>query len=29
LPQTNHHIHAPQQGVVRWRLIVIADHDPK
>lgn len=29
LPPQNHHQHAPHQGVVRWRLIVYADHAPK
>jgi hypothetical protein len=29
LPPQNHHEHTPQQGAIRWRLIVFADHDPK
>lgn len=29
LPPQNHHQHAQGQGVIRWRLIVFADHKPK
>jgi hypothetical protein len=29
LPPQNHHTHMPQQGHIRWRLIVWADHNPK
>ena len=29
LPPQNHHQHAPNQGTIRWRLIVYADHQPK
>jgi len=29
LPPQNHHQHTPQQGIVRWLLIVYADHTPK
>jgi hypothetical protein len=29
LPPQNHHAHTPQQGTIRWRLIVYADHNPK
>lgn len=25
LPPQNHHQHSPQQGTIRWRLIVYAD----
>jgi hypothetical protein len=28
LPPQNHHQHTPQQGPIRWRLIVFADHRP-
>ena len=28
LPPQNHHTHSPQQGAIRWRLIVYADHRP-
>lgn len=28
LPPQNHHSHTPQQGAIRWRLIVFANHDP-
>jgi len=28
LPPQNHHSHTAQQGAIRWRLIVFADHDP-
>ncbi len=28
-PPQNHHQHTQQQGTIRWRLIVYADHDPK
>lgn len=28
-PPQNHHQHTPQQGAVRWRLAVYADHRPK
>jgi hypothetical protein len=29
LPRQDHHTHSPLQGVIRWRLIVWADHNPK
>jgi hypothetical protein len=29
LPPQTHHTHTPQQGTIRWRLIVWADHNPK
>lgn len=29
LPPQNHHQHTAQQGTIRWRLIVWADHNPK
>ena len=29
LPPQNHHQHFPNQGAVRWVLIVYADHNPK
>ncbi len=29
LPPQNHHSHTQQQGTIRWRLIVYADHNPK
>jgi hypothetical protein len=29
LPPQNHHQHTQQQGAIRWRLAVIADHEPK
>lgn len=29
LPSQNHHQHNQQQGDIRWRLIVYADHQPK
>ncbi len=29
LPPQNHHTHTLQQGTIRWRLIVYADHNPK
>lgn len=29
LPPQNHHAHNNQQGAIRWRLIVYADHEPK
>jgi hypothetical protein len=29
LPPQNHHQHLPVQGLIRWRLIVFADHQPK
>lgn len=29
LPPQNHHTHTPQQGTIRWKMIVYADHDPK
>ena len=29
LPPQNHHQHTSEQGRVRWRLIVYADHKPK
>ncbi len=28
LPPQNHHSHTQQQGSIRWRLIVYADHRP-
>ncbi len=28
-PPENHHQHTTQQGAIRWRLIVYADHLPK
>ena len=29
LPPQNHHQHTDQQGTIRWKLIVYADHRPK
>jgi hypothetical protein len=29
LPPQNHHQHAASQGLIQWRLIVAADHQPK
>jgi hypothetical protein len=29
LPPQNHHQHTTEQGAIRWRLIVYADHRPK
>lgn len=29
LPPQNHHQHTQQQGAIRWRLVVAADHQPK
>jgi hypothetical protein len=29
LPPENHHQHSTQQGSIRWRLIVYADHRQK
>ena len=29
LPPQGHHAHTAQQGAIRWRLVVFADHDPK
>ncbi len=29
LPPQDHHQHTAAQGVIRWRLIVYADHQPK
>lgn len=29
LPPQNHHAHTVQQGSIRWRLAVYADHNPK
>jgi hypothetical protein len=29
LPPQSHHSHTPQQGSIRWRMIVFADHNPK
>jgi hypothetical protein len=29
LPPQNDHQHTPQQGAIRWRMIVYADHKPK
>jgi hypothetical protein len=29
LPPQNHHQHTTQQGSIRWRMIVYADHQPK
>jgi hypothetical protein len=29
LPPQSHHEHSQQQGSIRWRLIVYADHNPK
>jgi len=28
-PPQNHHEHAANQGSIRWRMIVYADHKPK
>lgn len=28
LPPQTHHAHTEQQGAIRWRLIVYADHRP-
>jgi hypothetical protein len=28
LPPQNHHSHTQNQGAIRWRLIVYADHRP-
>jgi hypothetical protein len=29
LPPQNHHQHTIRQGLIRWRLVVYADHRPK
>jgi hypothetical protein len=29
LPPQNHHQHTQQQGVIRWKMIVWPDHNPK
>lgn len=29
LPPQDHHQHTSQQGTIRWRLVIWADHDPK
>jgi hypothetical protein len=29
LPPQNHHQHTPEQGEIRWRLVVYADHEKK
>lgn len=29
LPPQNHHTHTANQGAIRWRLTVYADHKPK
>ena len=29
LPPQNHHQHTVNQGSIRWRMIVWADHNPK
>jgi hypothetical protein len=29
LPPQNHHQHSSNQGAIRWKLIVYADHTPK
>jgi len=29
LPPQNHHQHTVQQGAIRWRMAVYADHNPK
>jgi hypothetical protein len=29
LPPQDHHTHTQQQGAIRWRLAVWADHNPK
>jgi hypothetical protein len=29
LPPQNNHQHSDNQGAIRWRLIVFADHNPK
>ena len=29
LPPQTHHAHTSEQGSIRWRLIVWADHNPK
>lgn len=29
LPPQNHHQHTPHQGVIRWRLVAWAGHNPK
>ena len=29
LPPQNHHTHTQQQGAIRWRLVVYADHKQK
>ena len=28
LPPQDHHAHTQQQGAIRWRMIVFANHDP-
>jgi hypothetical protein len=28
LPPQNHHAHTTQQGLIRWRLVVYAQHNP-
>ncbi len=28
-PPQNHHQHTYNQGAIRWRMIVYADHEPK
>jgi len=28
-PPQNHHAHAVNQGPIRWRMVVYADHQPK
>jgi hypothetical protein len=29
LPPQTHHSHTAQQGSIRWRMVVYADHNPK
>jgi hypothetical protein len=29
LPSQNKHQHTAQQGAIRWRMVVFADHNPK
>jgi len=29
LPPRDHHRHTSSQGMIRWRLVVLADHYPK
>jgi hypothetical protein len=29
LPPQNHHQHLPAQGLILWRMVIWADHNPK